>query len=350
MHNHSSLRLRSWATGIVLAWAAIEPPAWGQRATLQVAVQTAAGEPIADSLVVPLTADWGKPLLARTGEPIAGLDELAAATSEPPSSPDSPRLLFGYTDRDGQVRFSLPAGSYRLLAIRTPAATVPPTPLGLAGDIVQLDGVSDPLQLAANGMAAVELRPLGSAEWQLDATIPNSDAYLFVSRAPLAADPILGFAGWDTRFLSGLLLAVRLPRGACRIQGLPAGELHAGLFANDNNPGFGAATAQLADLPVHSRIPLVASWSDGHKEPPARLRPLCEKLRTAQQARQAVQTQWRTVLQDAGSNPAASPLQMYLQLQQHLADPVSVDASTAVPFGDAVAALMYIQLADQQRR
>ena len=66
-----------------------------------------------------------------------------------------------------------------------------------------------------------------------------------------------------------------MPGGRVTIEGLPEGELHVAVFANDNAPGFGAAsvttrTGESANLV----IPIIASWSNAHHEPPDALKAL----------------------------------------------------------------------------
>jgi hypothetical protein len=307
-------------------------------------VRDADRRPIADSLVVPLDAATGRPLLAGELRLVQGVEELADAVQSPPRRPDCPRLLCAYSDQEGKFSLPLPAGAYRLIAVRAPGSPSPPTPLGLHGELIQIDGVSDPVAVGAAEEVMVNISSLGRCALRIESDIGNDDAYLFVSRHPPAADPVLGFAGWNDDFFGQLVAAVRLDHGSCEIRGLPEGALHFTIFANDNNPGFGGASVDLqADRVEKIHVPIVASWSDGHKEPPEHLRELVGELEADPQLAAKLTAEFERVM--AQDRPDEDhPLRMFHRLQQHLDDSVALPDGRKLPLRDVAAAIGYYRL------
>ncbi len=331
-----------WGSLFLFSCAAL---AQSQQVEVQGTVRSSTGAAVVDALVVPIRDSDARPLLAPMGQPIESPQQLWEAAQAQPASPDTPRLLYAYTDREGRFSFRLPTGKYRFIAASTPGSEAPPIPLAIASVPLELHGVSDTIDLRKRDMADVDLRPLGNCELQIETGIANDDAYLFLSQKPLAADPILGFACWDARYMQGLLAVVRLDNGQCRIRGLPAGVVHAAVFANDNNPGFGGMEIRLGEAAVRQRIPIVASWSNGHKEPPEKLAPLVDRFEREPAARQAVEAHWEKCMAaaDQGNEPQ-NPLAMFATLQQHLSDSIELPGGETLNFADAAAALAYLRL------
>ena len=95
---------------------------------------------------------------------------------------------------------------------------------------------------------------------------------IVLSTKPTACDPILAFSAWGDQFLQGVVGVNHMAEGKMTISGLPAGKLHLAAFANDNNPGFGAMEIKLnAGERQSVELPIIASWSNAHKQPPQRL-------------------------------------------------------------------------------
>ena len=191
------------------------------------------------------------------------------------------------SDEDG--RFSqgnVKPGIYRLIAQSWDDATKPvAAPLEVNGRVVRLRGIVERLVVPSEEATRVTVRPCGTASLDLttDPKSGNNDTLLVVSSQPLSADPVLAFAAWSGSFMPAMIAGNRMPLGRTTLHGLPQGRVHIAAFANDNNPGFGGTSCELkSDQTVFASIPLIASWSDGHKEPPARLEPLVELLRKKQ--------------------------------------------------------------------
>ena len=72
-----------------------------------------------------------------------------------------------------------------------------------------------------------------------------------------------------------------MPKGRTSVSGLPAGPVYLTVFANDSNPGWGEA---IWDFKPESQpiiqVPIVASWQDAVHEPPERLKPLFDEIKT----------------------------------------------------------------------
>jgi C-terminal processing protease CtpA/Prc len=79
--------------------------------------------------------------------------------------------------------------------------------------------------------------------------------------------------------MRGMMTGNRMPLGKTTLHGLPEGRVHLAAFANDNNPGFGGVSCELKPhQTVYVSIPLIASWSNGHKDPPEHLEDLVSRM------------------------------------------------------------------------
>ena len=193
-------------------------------------------------------------------------------------------FLCARSDAGGRFCFTnIPPGSYRLLAQSfrdsEPAEkrqryvpTIPPA------DSVELHGTAENVQVPAPSATNALILPLGKGVITFDQKFPNDGGYLLLSTRPVSGDAILGFLAWNGDFLRHLIGVGCNPRGrALRISGLPERDIQAVIFANDNSPGFGASFyATLPETP--ERMPIVAGWSDGHHEPPPRIRQIMDVL------------------------------------------------------------------------
>ena len=93
-------------------------------------------------------------------------------------------------------------------------------------------------------------------------------------------DPILGPLAFGKDFCRHIIGFTQEELHYVTIIGLPDAEtVHVGLMNYDNNPGFGVGHFDPGQRDGILRI--VASWSNGHKEPPSELAPLIDHLKTS---------------------------------------------------------------------
>lgn len=212
---------------------------------------------------------------------------LEQKTHEQINATNSGEFLVTRSDASGRFCFTnLPPGTYRVLAQsfrnsepmehrQTYVSTIPPA------DSIELHGTAENVQVPSSSATNVLVLPLGKGVLTFDQNFPNDGGYLLLSTKPVSGDAILGFLGWNGSFLSHLVGVGCIPHGrALRVTGLPDREIQAVIFVNDNSPGFGASFyATLPEAP--QRMPIVAGWSDGLHEPPARIRHIMEVLDAA---------------------------------------------------------------------
>jgi len=232
--------------------------------------------PVAGALVVVCDQRTGIPVHESTSRPFTELPEEGYSDEE--------EWNFARALTDEQGRFAIEGiadGEYRLIAQSWLDAAGPITaPLEKNGRIVELRGIAEHVRVPLTEMKPLVIRPPGAAAIHIDLDAPNDEYLLIISRSPLAADPILGFNAWSGPFIPHMLAANRMLGGETRLGGLPAGEIHIAVFAGDNNPGFGGASIELTDgETVSVDVPIVASWSNGHHDPPPRLAELYEEYR-----------------------------------------------------------------------
>jgi len=238
--------------------------------TIAGVVQDSQGMPFANALVLLCEQASGLPIHSVTGLPFLPPPAQMASHTE--------LLDWKYAITDSRGAFSIAgvrAGEYRLLAQAWSGSDVPPKPMEVNGAEVRYLGRKDHLRVPSPEAGSLILKSEGTCGIRLAFEIGNSDCYVMVGLAAPSCDPVLGFLGWDNRFVSGLIAWNRMPYGQTTLLGLPAGSFHVALFANDNNPGFGAADIELREGEIaDAKIPIVASWSTGHKNPPPRLEKL----------------------------------------------------------------------------
>ena len=241
---------------------AVDPP----KGSVRGRVLDERGRPVPHALVVVCTARGGIPLAAERN-----LEERRLSDDWWTAS----------TAADGTFRFQeVPAGRYRLVAQSWPTPEPPTDPHAVNGLTVHLRGVAEGVEVPGAAAEAVEIRPLGDATFVYARGASNDGWYLFLSTAPPAADPVLGFLGWRGAFLENAIGYARMPAGQVIVHGLPPGRVAYTLFANDSRPGFGAGGFGARDgrLVVHDTN-VVAGWSDGIHDPPTHLEGLCEEVR-----------------------------------------------------------------------
>jgi hypothetical protein len=258
---------------VLLATAAIGASVASVRAgVIAGTVSDAEGSPVAGTCVIVCDAGTGIPV-ATPGYRRVGADEDAVEE-------DIERIAFLRTDAQGRFRFEgVPAGEYRLVAQSWLRAEPVAEISAVNGSEITLHGVADRVVIEGESESTVDIRPLGDLTLQVSVKSANSDTLMMVSPRPLRADPILGFAGWGGPFCANWVAINRMPLGKTTIRGLPPGTVHIGLFANDNNPGWAGASAELRPgTETKVWLHFVASWSDGLQSPPPELTRLIARL------------------------------------------------------------------------
>jgi hypothetical protein len=233
------------------------------------------------ALVVLCDRASGEPLCRRTLQPFTSV--MAKTNGD-----DALAWLQVIPDAAGHFQFTnLPAGNYIVVAEAWKS------PLSRTN----LTDNSREFQLTARDPRAETLHLLGRAEVTLPSNRPrrlkltspgtnsirfayqHDGEYLMLGTQPQRGDPVLGWLGWGTNFVSHLIGFGEIPRGdGLLVHGLPA-ETYASIFANDDSPGFGSMRLQFGGTNA-VKIPVVAGWSDGCKIPPTNLVWLVELLQT----------------------------------------------------------------------
>ncbi|MHB8957454.1 MAG: carboxypeptidase-like regulatory domain-containing protein [Pirellulaceae bacterium] len=299
------------------------------------------GTPVAGALVI--VCDGG------TGIPV-GRDFKPFAEGRKPTE-----MVVAVSDDSGGFRIpNAQPGTYRLLAQSWEDAAKPLThPLEVNGQVVRLRGLAERVVVPSAEAGQIEMRPCGTARLTVMAEPRpgNDETLLVVSRQPLAADAILGFAAWSGAFMPGMIAANRMPLGRTTFLDLPEGSAYLAAFAADNIPGFGSAACDLkSNRSVASVVPLIAAWSDGHKTPPPTLVELVAKVRTIppDELRSLVEQQYPNVakLRSPSEGPRRDP---WIGLIPDLDKPVKLPDGTTVPLKDLMAAEAYVRLEDHDR-
>lgn len=301
-------------------------------------------QPVAGALVVVCDQRTGIPIHESTSRPFTELSEKDHSDEE--------RMHFARALTDEQGRFvieSIADGEYRLIA-QSWLDTAGPvtTPLEKNGRIVELRGIAEHVRMPLTEMKPLTIRPLGAAAIHIDLDAPNDEYFLIISRAPLAADPILGFNAWSGPFIPDMLAANRMLGGETRLGGLPASEIHIAVFAADNNAGFGGASTELADgETVRVNVPIVASWSNGHHDPPPRLAGLCAEYRArkGKLAEPGVREQVPEYFALMRKRPADRS-EMLTRAVPFLDRPITLEDGRVIPFKDWLAVEAYVELRD----
>lgn len=241
--------------------------------TLTGRVVDAAGAPVSAACVVLCDGVTGIPIHAPTKQRFT-------VWSEDEHDDAHSQLMTAMTDAAGGFSFQgVPEGRYRLVAQSWPGRAMIEDVFEKNGVEVWLRGVAAGV-VVPSGAGELTIRPLGDATLVVaQEQEKDSHTLILVSSAPLAADPVLMFAAWSGPFAANLLGANRTADGRVVFRGLPAGEVHLGLFTNDDNPGFGGRTVTLEPGGEETvSIPVIANWSSGVKTPPKRLEPLVAKV------------------------------------------------------------------------
>ena len=300
------------------------------------------------ALVVLCDRASGEPLSRKTLQPFT----LAMATTNGEDAMDWLQVI---PDDAGHFQFTnLTAGNYIVVA----QAWNSPLPW------TNLINTSREFQIAARDPRAETLHLLGREEVSLPSnrarrlklTPPgtnsirfayqHADQVLLLGMQPQRGDPVLGWLGWGTNFVSHLIGFGVIPRGdGLLVHGLPE-VTYASIFAEDSSPGFGSMRLQI-DGTNAVKIPVVAGWSDGYKIPPTNLVWLVELL----------QTNKFNIDQLLGINTQPRPQQNYFEFEQAMArhivpiwdKEISLLDGRKTRVADLLAALGYARLSGKYR-
>jgi len=298
--------------------------------------------PVSGACVVLCDGATGVPVVPKTFRTIS--DEMLAGRS-------SMDAAISVTDESGQFRFDqLPVGDYRLVAQSWPGAGAIEKLFDVHGKEVVLHGVADHVRVRADSSAEVVLRPLGTGTLRIDEDAPNDEMLLVISTAPVRADPILGFVGWGDAFMQHMIGGNRMPKGEAVVRGLPEGNLHLVVFASDSSPGWGASTAEIKpNETTVTYVPIVAGWSNGQHDPPERLKPLFDEVKTLITQKDFVP---ESFLQANGiaMRRQGNIWNIQQQLTPHLAKQVELPTGRKTSVGDLMAAARYVQLQQYRQR
>ena len=297
-------------------------------------------QPRAGVVVIMCSADTGIPIHAPTGVPVT---RLMTETNDEKAMNEVLRVV---TDADGRFVFrQSPPGRFRLVAQRRPKVEKSPDDLfEYATDEIELCGVVDDVEVPSSAARSLRITPLGNVTLRIEQPEGSSSDLMILSRAPLAADPILGFASWSGDFLRRAIAVNRPQDAKTTFHGLPNDVVYLAHFANDNNPGFsGGAIDVRTAAPGPTGLPVIASWSNGHKTPPPRLEALVEELR-AHEGNPMI-----PVMSQVPTGTFAPPARndkfgLWSRLVPHLDLELKTAKGTKTTFADYVATMWYLRL------
>lgn len=215
-------------------------------------------------------ADSGRPIHRETKKPIAPKW----------GDPQIDQLWFSVSEDDGSFAFrEVPTGRYRAVAQSWSGTE------GFRGfdpnfrpsAFVTLHGVANDIEVRTGEDSLAMVRALGNHVLHITNDPEEPHALLLVSLQPTLGDGILGPYGWGREFCRNLIGVTQMELPQVTICGLPSdAAIHVSLMNYDNNPGFGAASFEPGQTEGTLRI--IASWSNGHQEPPAGLAELVAYL------------------------------------------------------------------------
>ncbi len=235
----------------------------------------AEGDPVAGSCVVICDRESGIPFAKEKWQLIS--DVLLAGYSR------SPDFAHRRSDEQGRFRFDgVPYGRYRLIAQSWPDAQDEGELLGTTANEIHLCGVAEDIAVSKGSPPEVVIRPLGTGVLKIEDNLKKAGVLVAISTAATRADPALGFVGWGGPFARRAIGWNRKPAEAMTVSGLPEGNVYVALcgFFADDMSGFGAGEAVIEKGHTTSvTVPILSAWA-GHHEPPERLRPLFEKVKS----------------------------------------------------------------------
>lgn len=247
------------------------------------------------------------------------------------------------TNHRGEFAFEdLPEGRYRVFAQKW----IGPFrgPLEFHGSVIQLFGWANDLHVPSPEAEKVELRPPGDGILKIDENVPNNDLFVALATEPLAGDPVLGFQAMGKRFVDSVIGINRMPYGRTTVVNAPPGTVHAFFLANDNSPGFAAASYKVSTPePATHHLQIIAGWSDAHKDPPPHIAKLVERMRE-----QSIRPQ--DVLSSSTFLRTVRPRGIAQAMRQDLGNTVKLPDQTTATVGEVLAAYGYEELQRFRKR
>ncbi len=239
-------------------------------------VLDAKDQPVPGAVVILCDQMSGVPVCRQTCRPFteAFLAEKGDAAKD---------IAYQVTDIQGSFSFEkTPAGEYQLLAQSWKNIEEFKGIFEKNGKEIELHGIAERIRVSAKTSPDIVLRPLGTGILQIDQDVPNDETLLVISTQPTRTDPILGFAGWGGAFMQNMIGGNRMPKGETTVYGLPEGKVYLAMFAADSVPGWteGQADIKPNTTTILPYIPFVNSWSNSRHDPPQRLRPLFEEMKS----------------------------------------------------------------------
>lgn len=216
---------------------------------------------------------------AATGNPIEGTTKQPTRSLLKTGSGEAqPAFWFAVLDDRGSFEFrDVPPGRYRLIAQSWSGTTGLPKVMGRTSKFIVLHGVADNVEVKDGEKTVVYLRQLGEGTLRLKTNPASPGAFLVVSLAPMIGDAILGFSGWGPNFTRQVIGVTHMAGPDVVFFGVPEHrDLHVAYFNYDNSPGVAGGTFQAG--PQDATLWVLAGWSNGHDDPPPRLKPLRDHL------------------------------------------------------------------------
>jgi hypothetical protein len=258
------------------------------------------------------------------------------------------KMAIVVTNKKGDFRFdNVPDGKYRLLAQKWigPYQGV----FKVHGTVIQLMGTAEDIVVPRPSdyqQALVVLQPPGRGIVQFDQDVGNSGTFMFLSTSPLEFDPILGLQAMGTPFLQRLIGVNRMPDGKTTVIGVPDKPLYAFFIAPDNSPGYAAieVTASQSGLVRVLPEPFIAGWSDGRKDPPAKLAEIEELM-----AAKGLTVKQLLKIPDLSSANHKAYRERMQELAKNLSRIVELPEGRTARVGDLLALDSYRQLKQEKR-
>ncbi len=292
--------------------------------------------PVAGAVVILCDQSSGIPFCKETFRPFT--EAFVAKESN-----QQEEILCAVTDGGGHFSFEkVPVGAYRLVAQSWRDSREFKGVFEKNGEEIELHGVAEHVKVSPDTPGYIVLRPLGTGALRLD---QEAGTLLVLSRSPTRADPILGFAGWGGAFMRDMLGGNRMIQGRTTVYGLPEGRVYLAMFANDNIPGWTEGQAQIKSnqTTVLENIPFVNSWSNSRHDPPEHLMPVFEEIQRLSPENRAL---IYDVCRDFGVHVESSQglFGFMQQIAPHLEKKISLPSGKEAPFGEVIAATMYVNL------
>lgn len=314
--------------------------------TIKGKVFDAEGQTVAGAVVILCNQKTGVPVSKSTFRPFT--EAVLAGKGDPLKN-----IVYAVADEQGGFYFEkIPAGEYRLVAQSWKDAEKFKGIFEINGKEIQLHGTAEHIQVSPDISPDIELRPLGTGVLQIDEQMPNDETLLVISTAPTQADPILGFAGWGGLFIRNMIGGNRMPGGKTTVYGLPEGKVYFAMFAADSVPGWteGEAEIESNKTTVMDYIQFVNSWSNSRHEPPQRLRPLFEEIKSLSLA--SIQeipalAEFYKALEDEEPKGIWGYQQLIIP---YLNKEFQLPSGRKTTFGEVIAAAQYVQLQEFVKR